>query len=242
MAGVAFAAARPHRRRSRRPPATATRRWAPQGCYQVRGEDQWIVLSAAPTTPSGRRAPTLIGRADLAGLTLDERRARHDELDAAIARVERAARRPRWPSTCCRRPACRPGGCSTCARSRTTRTSTPAASGSASRTRRCTRTASTAWPGGCAEANPTITRHAPYFGGRQPRVLSGRRRPRRAELDRLPRGRRHRRGPRQPRGRVAQGVTSGRGGRRRPAGASPGRRCGRAGCRPRRASPAPPYR
>ena len=34
--------------------------------------------------PSGRRAPRLIGRPDLAGLSLEERRARHDELDAAI--------------------------------------------------------------------------------------------------------------------------------------------------------------
>jgi crotonobetainyl-CoA:carnitine CoA-transferase CaiB-like acyl-CoA transferase len=59
-------------------------RWAPQGCYQVRGDDQWIVVSC-PDDAAWRACAATIGRPDLAELTLEERRARHDELDAAIA-------------------------------------------------------------------------------------------------------------------------------------------------------------
>ena len=58
-------------------------RWAPQGCYRARGEDQWIVLSCR-TDDEWRRCSELVGRPDLGGLTLDDRRARHDELDAVI--------------------------------------------------------------------------------------------------------------------------------------------------------------
>src|SRR3954453_22153116 len=58
-------------------------RWAPQGAYQAAGEDQWVVVSVT-TDEGGRACPAVIGRADLADLTLDERRARHDELDLAI--------------------------------------------------------------------------------------------------------------------------------------------------------------
>src|SRR6185312_1847495 len=44
MAGPAFAALA---RTGEVPPATGNRhpRWAPQGCYPARGDDQWIVVS-----------------------------------------------------------------------------------------------------------------------------------------------------------------------------------------------------
>jgi crotonobetainyl-CoA:carnitine CoA-transferase CaiB-like acyl-CoA transferase len=83
MAGVAFAALA---RTGEVPPATGNRhpRWAPQGCYQVRGEDQWIVVSCTDDAEWAACAAA-IGHPELAGLQLDERRARHDELDAAIS-------------------------------------------------------------------------------------------------------------------------------------------------------------
>jgi crotonobetainyl-CoA:carnitine CoA-transferase CaiB-like acyl-CoA transferase len=83
MAGVAFAALA---RTGAAPPATGNRhaRWAPQGCYQVRGDDQWVVVSCTDDREWATCAE-VIGRPDLAGLGLEERRARHDELDAAIA-------------------------------------------------------------------------------------------------------------------------------------------------------------
>jgi crotonobetainyl-CoA:carnitine CoA-transferase CaiB-like acyl-CoA transferase len=82
LAGVAFAALA---RTGEASPATGNRhpRWAPQGCYQVRGEDQWVVVSCTDDAEWAACA-AVIGRPDLAGLSLDERRARHDELDAAI--------------------------------------------------------------------------------------------------------------------------------------------------------------
>lgn len=82
MAGLAFAELA---RTGQVTPATGNRhpRWAPQGCYQVRGEDQWIVVSC-PDDDAWRACAETIGRPDLADLPLAERRARHDELDAAI--------------------------------------------------------------------------------------------------------------------------------------------------------------
>lgn len=82
MAGVAFAATA---RTGESPVATGNRhpRWAPQGCYPVRGEDQWIVVSCTDDAEWAACA-SLIGRPDLADLSLADRRARHDELDAAI--------------------------------------------------------------------------------------------------------------------------------------------------------------
>jgi crotonobetainyl-CoA:carnitine CoA-transferase CaiB-like acyl-CoA transferase len=83
MAGVAFAALAGS---GAVPPATGNRnrRWAPEGCYPARGDDQWIVVSCTDDAEWAACAD-LIGRPDLASLTLDERRARHDELDEAIA-------------------------------------------------------------------------------------------------------------------------------------------------------------
>ena len=83
LAGVAFAA---FNRTKAGPAVTGNRHpiWAPQGCYPVRGEDQWIVISC--TNDAQWVACALaIGRADLAGLSLLERRARHDEIDASIS-------------------------------------------------------------------------------------------------------------------------------------------------------------
>ena len=170
MAGVAFATLN---RTGDDPAATGNRHptWAPQGCYPARGEDQWIVVSCTDDAEWAACAE-LIGRPDLAALSLDERRARHDEIDMAIGEWTRAGRREGGR----RRPAggraCPPGGCSTCARSRTTRTCTPGASGSGSRTRRCTRTASSGVAWRLVEANPAITSHAPYFGAHNHEVLA----------------------------------------------------------------------
>ena len=83
LAGVAFAALASS---GEVPPATGNRspRWAPQGCYAVRGDDQWIVLSCTDDAEWAACAE-VIGRPDLAAMSLDERRSRHDELDSIIS-------------------------------------------------------------------------------------------------------------------------------------------------------------
>ena len=67
-------------------------RFVPQGCYRARGstvelgearDEQWVVVSCRDDGEWARLAEVL-GREDLAGLALDERRARHDELDELI--------------------------------------------------------------------------------------------------------------------------------------------------------------
>jgi crotonobetainyl-CoA:carnitine CoA-transferase CaiB-like acyl-CoA transferase len=58
-------------------------RFAPQGVYRVRGEEQWVVVSVR-TDAEWHGLCALMERPDLAPLGVDERRARHDELDAAI--------------------------------------------------------------------------------------------------------------------------------------------------------------
>jgi crotonobetainyl-CoA:carnitine CoA-transferase CaiB-like acyl-CoA transferase len=55
-----------------------------QGAYPVAGEDGWLALSIRDDAEWREFAAT-IGADELAGLGLDERRARHDELDARIA-------------------------------------------------------------------------------------------------------------------------------------------------------------
>ena len=114
MAGVAFAELA---RSGAVPPATGNRhpRWAPQGCYPARGEDQWIVVSCTDDDEWAACAG-VIGRPDLADLPLDERRARHDELDDGDRRVVGAARPTGGGRRAAGRPACPPAGCSTCAR------------------------------------------------------------------------------------------------------------------------------
>jgi crotonobetainyl-CoA:carnitine CoA-transferase CaiB-like acyl-CoA transferase len=66
-------------------------RLAPQGAYPVRGVDAWIVVSVRDDD-EWRSLCALLGRDDLAALTLDERRARHDELDEVIAGWTRTQR------------------------------------------------------------------------------------------------------------------------------------------------------
>jgi crotonobetainyl-CoA:carnitine CoA-transferase CaiB-like acyl-CoA transferase len=57
---------------------------APQGCYPAAGDDAWVVISVRSDV-EWRALANLLGRADLASLSRDERRNRHDELDEAIA-------------------------------------------------------------------------------------------------------------------------------------------------------------
>ena len=58
-------------------------RWAPQGAYQCLGEQQWIVI-AVTSDEEWRAACGVVGRPDLAGLSQDERRRDHDELDRVL--------------------------------------------------------------------------------------------------------------------------------------------------------------
>jgi crotonobetainyl-CoA:carnitine CoA-transferase CaiB-like acyl-CoA transferase len=58
--------------------------WAPQGVYAAKGEQQWLALSCRDDAEWAALA-RLAGADDLAALSLAERRARHDELDARIS-------------------------------------------------------------------------------------------------------------------------------------------------------------
>jgi crotonobetainyl-CoA:carnitine CoA-transferase CaiB-like acyl-CoA transferase len=60
-------------------------RYVPQGAYQAKGEEQWLVVSVR-SEDEWRRLAGIIGAPELAALTREERQARHDELDAAIER------------------------------------------------------------------------------------------------------------------------------------------------------------
>lgn len=84
LAGEAFVRASLHG--ERQPPHLGNRspRWAPQGAYPCRGEDQWLVV-AATSDQEWRALAGVLGREDLAELTLDERRSRHDDLDGALS-------------------------------------------------------------------------------------------------------------------------------------------------------------
>ena len=68
------------------PVATGNRspRWAPQGCYPARGDDQWVVVSCT-TDDEWAACAEAVGRADLAALSRDERFERHDELDEVLS-------------------------------------------------------------------------------------------------------------------------------------------------------------
>lgn len=83
LAGEAFVRASLHG--EVQPPHLGNRsaRWAPQGAYQCTGEDQWLVLTAT-TDLEWRALAAVVGREDLAGLPLEERRRRHDEIDAVL--------------------------------------------------------------------------------------------------------------------------------------------------------------
>ncbi len=70
----------------KQPPHLGNRslRWAPQGAYQCRGEGDWLVI-AITNDREWRAATAVVGREDLASMTLEERRSRHDELDTILA-------------------------------------------------------------------------------------------------------------------------------------------------------------
>ena len=59
-------------------------RFAPQGAYRVRGEEQWLVVSVR-TDGEWQALCGLVGRPDLADLGVGDRRSRHDEIDAVLA-------------------------------------------------------------------------------------------------------------------------------------------------------------
>jgi crotonobetainyl-CoA:carnitine CoA-transferase CaiB-like acyl-CoA transferase len=84
LAGPAFAAASLEGESVPRHYGNRSDRWAPQGAYRCAGADQWIVVSVV-TDDEWRACCRVIGRDDLAGLGADERRARHDELDRVLA-------------------------------------------------------------------------------------------------------------------------------------------------------------
>lgn len=58
-------------------------RWAPQGVYRTAGHDQWLALSVTDDDQWAALCRWL-GRHDLVPLGLDERRARHDDIDEVI--------------------------------------------------------------------------------------------------------------------------------------------------------------
>lgn len=59
-------------------------RWAPQGVYACVGVEQWLAISCK-TDEQWQALAKLLGREDLAGLPLEERRKRHFELDRLIS-------------------------------------------------------------------------------------------------------------------------------------------------------------
>jgi crotonobetainyl-CoA:carnitine CoA-transferase CaiB-like acyl-CoA transferase len=59
-------------------------RWAPQGAYRCEGKEQWVVVACA-TEEQWQACCGVLQRFDLALLSLDERFARHDELDEALS-------------------------------------------------------------------------------------------------------------------------------------------------------------
>ena len=125
----------------------------PQGAYRCAGDDQWIVVSVV-TDDEWRACCAVLGRDDLAGLSLDERQARHDELDEVIADWAR----DRDPQDAMETP---PGGRG--ARRahprhrrhpRGSAAAAPPLLGRTCPTRRCTATSRPASPGGWWSATP----------------------------------------------------------------------------------------
>ena len=84
LAGEAFVAASLGGETAPRHHGNRSERWAPQGAYQCAGADQWIVVSVV-TDEEWQACCAVLGRDDLASLTLAERQARHDELDEVLA-------------------------------------------------------------------------------------------------------------------------------------------------------------
>jgi crotonobetainyl-CoA:carnitine CoA-transferase CaiB-like acyl-CoA transferase len=83
MLGEAFAAASlrgesPVHRGNRHPV------WAPQGVYPCQGEQQWLALSVR-SDAEWEALCDATGAGELAGLSIEERRARHDEIDTHLS-------------------------------------------------------------------------------------------------------------------------------------------------------------
>ena len=57
---------------------------APHGVYPAAGDDRWLAVACNDDLQWGRLT-SVLGRDDLTALTLEDRRARHDELDAIIS-------------------------------------------------------------------------------------------------------------------------------------------------------------
>ena len=58
--------------------------YVPHGCFRCMGADEWLTI-AVTSDAAWRALATHIGRADLAGLAMAERRSREGELEAAIS-------------------------------------------------------------------------------------------------------------------------------------------------------------
>jgi crotonobetainyl-CoA:carnitine CoA-transferase CaiB-like acyl-CoA transferase len=84
LAGEAFVAASLEGETSPRHHGNRSARWAPQGAYRCAGDDQWIVVSTV-TDDEWRACCRVLGRDDLADLSAEDRRARHDDLDQLLA-------------------------------------------------------------------------------------------------------------------------------------------------------------
>jgi crotonobetainyl-CoA:carnitine CoA-transferase CaiB-like acyl-CoA transferase len=59
-------------------------RWAPQGIYRCEGMEQWLAISVRDDG-EWRALAEVIAAGQLAALTLEERQARHDDIDALIS-------------------------------------------------------------------------------------------------------------------------------------------------------------
>jgi benzylsuccinate CoA-transferase BbsF subunit len=83
LAGEAFVRASLHG--ETKPPHLGNRspRWAPQGAYRCRGDEQWLVL-AVTSDREWQATTAIIGREDLAAMSLEQRRDRHDEIDELL--------------------------------------------------------------------------------------------------------------------------------------------------------------
>jgi crotonobetainyl-CoA:carnitine CoA-transferase CaiB-like acyl-CoA transferase len=70
----------------RTPPRIGNRHpvFVPQGCFRCAGDDSWIAVSVVDDA-MWRALCGLLGRPDLAGLTVSERRGRQDALEALIS-------------------------------------------------------------------------------------------------------------------------------------------------------------
>lgn len=59
--------------------------YVPQGVYPCEGDDEWVAVSVV-SDAAWESLCGLIGQEDWAGLSIDGRRARHDEIDATLSR------------------------------------------------------------------------------------------------------------------------------------------------------------